>query len=424
MIAHLYLFVFMLAAATPSVWAEQASRVSGESTRILVTFSDPALGNSSRSGAPRPGYRRTSSTYLVSIGVKRSARRIARDFHLETVDEWPIASLKVHCLVFAVPEDSDVDDLLARLQQRPEVESAQRLNEFEVSSGDAAAPPKSYANLQHNLTTLELDRAHQWSRGDSTRVSIVDTGVDMTHPDLNRRISEFLDFVGDQAGKIDPEQHGTAVAGVIGADSGNGTGIVGVAPSSQLTVLRACWHLSGRSSAVCNTLTLAKALDHAINSDTDIINLSLSGPSDGLLKRLIEKAMDSDIVVIAAAPGQGLSGFPAEIEGVIVVGSYPRSDNEPKRSSPSIRAPGTDILVPVPNGGYDYASGTSLSAAQVSGVAALLIASRSDLTAGQIRSLLLHSQSGRDASVNACRALAELLSETGCQDENRISSRP
>ncbi len=72
--------------------------------------------------------------------------------------------------------------------------------------------------------------------------------------------------------------------------------------------------------------------------------------------------------------------------------------------------------MPVPGGGFDYASGTSLSAAHVSGVIALLVAERPGLAGNDIRALLARSQSGPETSVNACRALAQLLARAGCAD--------
>ena len=108
--------------------------------------------------------------------------------------------------------------------------------------------------------------------------------------------------------------------------------------------------------------------------------------------------------------------WPAEIDGVIVVGSIDQPDSYDTLVRSSIKAPGTDILVPVPHGGYDFASGSSLSAAHVSGIVALLVARRPDLTTNQISSLLANSQPAVDESVNACRALAELLEETGCRN--------
>jgi subtilisin family serine protease len=192
--------------------------------------------------------------------------------------------------------------------------------------------------------------------------------------------------------------------------------MVGVAPSTRMTVLKACWYGSDGSKAKCDSFTLAKALSHAIESRTDVINLSLGGPSDALLSRLVKRALSDGIVVVAAAPRQSHSGFPADTRGVIVVDS-----NSKAAGQFPIKAPGDDILVPVPEGGYDYASGSSLSAAHVSGIAALLVAQRPGLTSSQINTLLVASRPTIGQSVNACRALAKLLQRSGCSAREAVS---
>jgi subtilisin family serine protease len=175
---------------------------------------------------------------------------------------------------------------------------------------------------------------------------------------------------------------------------------------------------------VCNTFTLAKALNHAIEAKTNIINLSLNGPSDALLGRMVALALARGIVVVAAAPEKSGSGFPVEIPGVIVVGSDDDHGLQAAGSRSTVRAPAADILVPVPAGGYDFASGTSLSAAQVSGIVALLVARKPDLTADEITSLLVDSPPAGVESVNACRALAQLLSKSGCATGDALAQRP
>lgn len=385
--------------------------------RILVTFSDPGMTNAAVAGPSRPGYRRRSSDYLVSLPVKRAARRIARDFDLRTVDEWPIVPLKVYCQVYAVGAGVSVDKLLGELMERPEVESAQRLNRFEVSGEPTDGGLDPYARLQHNLQTLELDRAHAWSVGDGARIAIIDTGADLSHPDLVTQIGAFHDFV-EHAGRFEKDAHGTAVAGVIGASSGNGFGMVGVAPSARIEVLRACWYDGDGSAAVCDSFTLAKALSHALESDPDVVNLSFGGPADPLLGRLVDAALGEGIAVVAALPAAIEPGFPSNVPGVIVVGADTESDRA------SLNAPGTDILVPVPGGGFDYASGTSLSAAQVSGVIALLMSRQPDMSPADVMQILMRSQANE--SVNACLALSQLLHLSGCrtQDEGATARLP
>jgi hypothetical protein len=397
-------------------------RAEKEGTRILVTFSDPGMSNAARAGPARPGYSRRSSTYLVSVSVSRAAKRLAKDFGLQKIDEWPILPLKVYCLLYAVGDDIPVTQLLALLRQRPEVESAQLLNEFEVSEALRETADDPYSGLQHNLDTLELDKAHVWSLGDGINVTIVDTGADFNHPELKTQIKTHRDFARVNYDDFAADAHGTAVAGVIGAASNNGIGVVGVAPSAQLSVLRACWYRRSDSRrAVCDSFTLAKALSYALDSETNIINLSFGGPPDKLLGRLVELALQRGIVVVAAAPTTQPYGFPADISGVIVVESEHSAGSGSTLQRFPVQAPGDEILVPVPGGGFDYASGSSLSAAHVSGIVALLFSMQPDLSGDEINALLLDSRTIAGKSVNACRALAQLLQQSGCRDREEVT---
>ncbi len=413
------IMILCIGVALSNSYADEEAGKDNGMTKILVTFADPGMSNSTRAGPAGPGYRRRSSTYLVSVGVKRTATRIAKDFDLVTLDEWPIVSLKVHCLVFGVAEDVQVEVLLARLQERPEVESAQLMNEFEVTATSGAGAADPYSKLQHNHATLELSQAHNWSLGDGTNVTIIDTGADLLHPELITQIATHRDFVNDGDSEFSGDAHGTAVAGVIAAAANNGIGMIGVAPSARLSVLKACWYGPDGGEAVCDSFTLAKALSHAIESKTNVINLSLGGPSDALLGRLLNYALADGIVVVAAAPK--LNGFPSDIDGVIVVDSNGPAESAIAALQYPIKAPGDDILVPVPMNGYDYASGSSLSAAHVSGIVALLVAQRPKLTSSQINTLLVASRPTVGQSVNACRALAELLQLTGCRNSTAVS---
>jgi subtilisin family serine protease len=165
------------------------------------------------------------------------------------------------------------------------------------------------------------------------------------------------------------EQHGTGVAGVIAARANNGIGVAGVAPQARLLALRACWQASGSSGTICDSLSLAKALYYAIEHNAQVINLSLSGPQDPLLSKLLEIGLARRTVIVAAydrsLPG---GGFPASLRGVVAV-----SDGPVAASLGAIyTAPGRDIPTTQPGGRWYLVNGSSYSAAHVSGLAALL----------------------------------------------------
>jgi subtilisin family serine protease len=127
-------------------------------------------------------------------------------------------------------------------------------------------------------------------------------------------------------------------------------------------------------------------MNQAISMDSQIINLSLSGPEDPLLRQLIEKALEKGIIVIAAVPGKDQpGGFPANISGVIAVGKGGETYNP---DNPEIIAPGHDILTTVPHQAYDFMTGSSFSTPHVTGLAALLLQLHPDWHAFDVKQLL------------------------------------
>jgi subtilisin family serine protease len=181
------------------------------------------------------------------------------------------------------------------------------------------------------------------------------------------------------------------------------------APGAAINVCRASAELrgvdDGSGVARCNTYTIALALGAAIESDARIINLSLGGPPDPLLAELTGYAVRRGTIVVAAVPpDRRMDGFPVAVPGVIAVASA----GDPAAPGEVLAAPGDDILTAVPGGHYDYASGSSLAAAHVSGAIALLLGLRPQLDTDALYALLKHSQAAPGAAINVCRASAEL----------------
>ena len=183
------------------------------------------------------------------------------------------------------------------------------------------------------------------------------------------------------------------MAGVFGARA-DGTGLDGVAPDAVLTVVKACWYSDpANAKAVCSSWTLAKAVDFAINEKVGVINLSLNGRPDDLLARLLAAAHRRGIVLVAAAAEERDDpGFPATLGLVVPVISC---DVNGAVSSPRWRsgdfvavAPGRDIVVPVPHDRYTLLSCSSLAAAHVTGVVALLLQQQPELTPDQVKTVL------------------------------------
>ena len=207
------------------------------------------------------------------------------------------------------------------------------------------------------------------------------------------------------------------MAGVIAASANNDIGIVGVAPEASLHAYKACWQPVPTGGAVCNTFTLAKALSAAIDARVQVVNLSLAGPADALLTRLVVAGQQRGIVYVGAAPPDpAVMGFPTAVEGVIEVAALERQQS----SRSQLLAPGVEVLTLAPAGHYDFASGSSVATANVSGAVALLLSRNRQVTSTRLRQLL--STTARhvpksDANiriVNACAALSALLETQGC----------
>jgi len=386
---------------------------------VVVTVRNDPRPLATRAGATLRGYD-NAGLYGVTSDARAAVRELTRDYGLREVSAWPIAALRVHCIVFRVPENTGPLQMIARLAQDPRVDSAQPLNQFATETqGGESGYNDPYSGLQTVLSDLTVAQAQHWSRGSGVRIAIVDTGVDFEHPDLAGQIIARRNFVDADEHSFRRDRHGTAVAGVIAAVANNHIGIVGIAPGARLLALKACWQ-TGPSAvpAVCNSFTLAQALQSTIDMQADVVNLSLVGPADPLLARLLRRGMQRGIVFVGAAPAAGVrAGFPTDVEGVLAVAAA----EEPAGEGRQLLAPGHEVLTLVPDGHWDFASGSSIAAAEVTATVALLLAERPHLAATELyRVLALTSRSltTHDAplvSINACAALAEILQREGCE---------
>lgn len=363
--------------------AEQADRI------ILVTYADKHI-NRIPIGAADQTYRQRGS-YSSSTWSKRVAASIEGDYKIRILSQWPIKEIGEHCVVFLVSEDQSIVDVINALRNDGRIDNVQTMSTFKVMASKYNDP---YYRLQTNIHSMNLAKIHSQATGKNITIAIIDTGVDATHPDLEGQIRQSKDFVAQKSSDSFSDNHGTAIAGVIVAKANNGQGIVGIAPDSHVIALKACWGIkAGSLEATCNSFTLALAINAAIEMKVDILNLSLTGPHDPLLSRLIGKAIQRGIFIIASQPDSEdeKSGFPAQEPGVIGVRSLSDSDIylSPENHILAVSAPGEDILTTLPKGTYDFVSGSSLATAHASGLAALLLQLKHSLTKEELFNLLV-----------------------------------
>ncbi len=385
---------------------------------ILVTFDNH--GARSQSSAAAAPYRHRKR-YSIASAARRAADDIRDEYDLMEIDHWPIRSLSVYCFVYRVRAGTDRESVIARLKTDERVESVQALQAFETGMGAGENYDDTYANLQHGLSVLDIGAAHQISRGRGVRVAIIDSLADNKHEDLKGRLSRIEVFTGRRS--TTDADHGTAVASVIGANANNAKGIVGVAPEARLELFVSCWSDGASGKALCDSFTLAKALDALLHDPPQILNMSLTGPFDPLLARLLRAANDAGVVIVAARPDEQTdrNRFPSSLESVIGVGNSEARQTGPGSGRDSVRdiyAPGQQIMVAVPNDTYDFRSGSSLAAAHVSGAIALLLAVSPDLSFDAVLALLKKSQDAglrNITSINACLILQLANPDRACQ---------
>ncbi|MBX3616787.1 S8 family peptidase [Nitrosomonas sp.] len=393
------LYLFMLLAVIPAflpVKAEQELLIDSKifdvkqaDRIILVTYADKSIKRIPI-GSVNQNYRRRGE-YDSSTWSKRVASSIESDYKLQILSQWSIREIGEHCVVYLIHEDQLMDDVINALAEDDRIDNVQSMGIFRVMADKYSDP---YYRLQTNIHSINLAEMHGRTTGKNVSIAIIDTGVDTKHPDLEGQIQLTRDFVTHSSPNFFSDLHGTAIAGVIAAKANNGQGIVGIAPDSHVIALKACWEVrAGSLEAICNSFTLALAINTAIEMKVNVLNLSLTGPYDPLLARLIEKAIRQGIFVIASQSDREDvgSGFPARQPGVIAVrsnGSKVTQLVNEKNQAFIISAPGEEILTTLPNGAYDFVSGNSLATAHVSGLTALLLELKRSLTNRELYQLL------------------------------------
>src|SRR6266403_347173 len=240
---------------------------------------------------------------------------------------------------------------------------------------------------QYALAKLRLPQAHTLARGANVTVAVIDSGVDVKHPELANAIADSFDALGSKEG---PHVHGTGIAGAIVSHAR----LMGSAPAARILAIRA--FAAAPNGGESTSYVILKALDYAAAHGAQIVNMSFAGPNDALIERGISAAVAKGIVMVAAAGNAGAKSpplYPAANRSVIAVGATDAQDRLFAASNRgghiAVSAPGVDIFLPAPDEKYQMASGTSFSAAYVSGLAALLLERNPALKPGEVRANLM-----------------------------------
>lgn len=403
------------AASQPARAADQREAVQAPATKDAAAPDDRRVLVMLRLA---PEHYRPSADYdsgdygsLVAARARhRVAAQIAHDQGLKLVDSWPMPLIGIDCVVMEVPTGRSLEAVAEKLSHLPGVEWSQTLHQYQTQ-GAALAYNDPLFRAQPSATQWQLGKLHSMATGQGVTIAVVDSRIDAAHPDLRGQVIASEDFVG--GGMAGPESHGTEVAGIIAAHADNDIGIAGVAPGARLMGLRACWERHNQSPlTVCDSLSLAKALTFAIEHRAQIVNLSLTGPQDPLLTRLLNVGLAKGTVFVAAFDAKAKDGgFPASVPGVMAV-----ANESLARPRPDVyMAPGQDVPTTEPGGKWYLVTGNSYAAAHVSGLMALV---REKRQGGRATKIVPAASAG--GIVDACRTLAN---ETGHGDSASYCGR-
>jgi Subtilase family len=257
------------------------------------------------------------------------------------------------------------------------------------SAAAPAAPEEKGPHWQYALSKLKLAEAHALAKGDQVLIAVIDSGIDAGHPELEGMVVDSFDALeADEP----PHSHGTGIAGAIVAHAR----LMGVAPQARILAARA---FSAKDRAAeATTFSINRSIDWAMSRGARIINMSFTGPRDPAIEQRIVQAARQGIVLVAAAGNDGPNAreaYPAAYSNVIAVTATDADDKLFAKANRgryvAVAAPGVDVLLPAPGGTYQVATGTSFAAAEVSGIAALMLERKADLGPQGVRKALTAS---------------------------------
>jgi subtilisin family serine protease len=401
----------------------------------LPDLVNPAIGKGAgaagkrRGGAPPSGERRFVPNEIVlrmpSTLTGQELDDLARRHNLIQLESRTVGLTGATFHRWLIQGNRSISAVIRALEAEGAVAAAQPNYRFLLardagSQTAGASGTASQEEVQYASAKLELPQAHHLASGDKIRVAVIDSGIDASHPEIEGRIADSFDAVGSSE---PPHGHGTGMASTIVAHDK----LTGTAPSARILAVRAFTVTSKGPEST--TFTLLRAIDWAVAHGAQVINMSFAGPTDPEIADALAAARKKGVVLIAAAGNAGPKApplFPASDANVIAV-TATDIDDKPldvagRGKHIAIAAPGVAILVAAPNDAYQTITGTSVAAAHISGLAALLLQRKPNLTPDGVKRALLSTATdlgpkGRDDQfgaglANAYRAVRSLEKST------------
>ena len=388
--------VFTQAIAQTTQIAQLRSTTQSRQSSTQPGGNGPLRPDGRPSNVPPPGETRfISDQVVVQISVSPAVLdRLIRRLGLTVISSQSIGLLGTRVIQFRITSGRSVREVIIELEKNRLIDEAAPNYEFELAQAapapaGAAAPAGAGDPAQYMVSKLRLAEAHRLAKGDNVRVAVIDSEIDAKHPDIEGAIQARY----EGAGPIDKAHpHGTGMAGAIASHRK----LMGVAPGARILAVRAFGGPGGGAQGT--TVQIVQGLDWAVGQGARIVNMSFAGPKDPTLQKAFKAAFDKGIVLIAAAGNAGPKSpplYPGADPNVIAVSATDADDkvyaNANRGKYIAVAAPGVDILVPAPDGNYEFTTGTSVAAAHVSGVAALLLQRDPKLDPAGVREILTSS---------------------------------
>lgn len=327
----------------------------------------------------------------VIIKFKDPTKAVLKNFKLSSIEtsspiETSSSMKKKGMLVARIPDGTNFDKALEELNNNNEIEYAEPNYGYKLS----AIPTDPGYGSQWYLPKMSLPAVWDKYKGSSSiKVAVIDTGIDMTHPEFQGRLVPGYNFCNNNSNPADDHGHGTMVSGIIAANANNGQGIAGINWNSKIMPLKVA-----DAKGYLWEDDIVNAIDYATSNGANIINMSFGSyyPSISIYNALYD-AYKHDIVLVAASGNDSrFLCYPAAFPFVISVGATDNTDTVADFSNYGqgldICAPGVSMYSTVPTNTYTSASGTSFASPAVAGVASLLLSKNPNLTPKEVAWIL------------------------------------
>jgi Subtilase family len=389
--------------------------------------------NARGSGVPPAGERRFVPNEVV-VGLDSNLSpvalgELAQRHRLTAVERHDIPLVGTTYYRWRIADGRSISDVIRALEADGVVRHAQPNYRFTLAQAPVPAPSARAeldSGAQYASAKLHLGEAHHFATGEKVLVAVIDSAIDTSHPEIIDAVADRFDAIAPM-GAANP--HGTGMAGAIVARAT----LMGAAPNVRLLAIRAFNGEGDKSEAT--TLSLLTGIDWAVAHGARIINMSFAGPYDPDIARGVAAARQKGVILVAAAGNAGPKSpplYPAADKNVIAVTAIDADDrllsaaNRGKHIA--VAAPGVDVLVPAPGRSYQLTTGTSVAAAEVSGIVALLVELKPSITPDEVRKVLQSTAfdlgpKGPDDQFGAGRADAERAVMALAPEANR-AERP